>query len=383
MKRTSNLVLACTAIAISITALGCETLTDGKATSKKKKDSSSWSMFKKKEYQIPQTMNVTWAYDILTLPGKSPTRGFGGRFYFYNEKTQAIPVDGDLVVYGFDDTHKQKVSEDLNEADKRFRFTAEQFTTHFSEGELGASYSVWIPWDEAYGPQRKIMLIPTFLTKDGRLIRGTAASLNLPGKSSEETTPGLIQQASASIPTSLPSQAADARRPTATFDGSNNQSSGMRTTTIQVPTNSLKNHAISPEVLSAMNALQNQPALQNQFAMQNQSPIPATNANGQYQANPEMSSNLANPVSMADPNFQASQVPAQQVTTPNLNTHSFFNPPTAMPSMRSSTSANNPNGWALPEFSQPTYSGLGPRSAPSQLPVQASQGVQPVSYPTR
>ena len=131
-------------------ALGCESLTTGSsAGKKKKKDSGSWFTFKKKEYQVPQSMTVTWSNDILTLAGKPPTRGFGGRFFFYNEKTQAIPVDGDLIVYGFDDTFRKHNGEDLGQAEKRFRFTSEQFTTHFSESELGASYSVWIPWDEA------------------------------------------------------------------------------------------------------------------------------------------------------------------------------------------------------------------------------------------
>jgi hypothetical protein len=150
---------------------------------------------KKKEYQLPQSINVTWTYDIFTAEGKPPTRGFGGRLYFYNEKSQAIPVEGELTVYGFDDTHRSHDGLSVEAADKRFRFTAEQFTTHFSESQLGASYSVWIPWDVSPGYKKKIMLVPTFKTKDGRVIRGNAATVLLPGPPSEEEQ--VVIQASA------------------------------------------------------------------------------------------------------------------------------------------------------------------------------------------
>ncbi len=44
------------------------------------------------------------------MPGKPVTRGFGGRIYFYNDRSQAVPVDGELVVYGFDDTARHNGS---------------------------------------------------------------------------------------------------------------------------------------------------------------------------------------------------------------------------------------------------------------------------------
>jgi len=177
----------------AMTLTGCASFTE--TDTKKKKKDKSWYSFKKKEYQVPQAVNVTWAYDLLTVPGKPATRGFGGRFYFYNEKTQAIPVDGELMVYGFDDTHGTSDSMDLNQATKRFKFTAEQLTSHFSESQLGVSYSVWIPWDAAPGDQKKIMLIPTFIAKDGRMVRGAAATLNLPGKPRVSESDSIAQAA--------------------------------------------------------------------------------------------------------------------------------------------------------------------------------------------
>lgn len=191
MKRKIAPVVA---LGLTTTLVGCASFTTSDAKSAKKDSTKSWFSFKKeKEYQIPQNLNVVWTYDILTLPGKPATRGFGGRFYFYNEKTQAIPVDGELMVYGFDDTTGTVDERDLSQAAKRFKFTAEQLTSHFSEGQLGASYSVWIPWDVAPGEEKKIMLIPTFIAKDGRLVKGAAATVNLPGKKRTEEVRTIMQ----------------------------------------------------------------------------------------------------------------------------------------------------------------------------------------------
>lgn len=216
---------------ISCQAIGCASMFDSSASKSKSKDKKkeSWSLFKKKEYQEPRSLVSTWTEDTLIQPGKPITRGFGGRFYFYNDRSQVIPVDGELVVYGFEDGKTPEVplatgmvqvspspSDSPNsvppnnmpvvEADKKFRFTAEQFTQHFSQGDLGASYSVWIPWDAAGGPQRKITLIPCFVTKDGRTIRGDASKQVLSGKpavvSSTKTSTNPIQLASS---TQMPS----------------------------------------------------------------------------------------------------------------------------------------------------------------------------------
>ena len=229
-------ILLLAALVAALPTIGCASLTGD--TKGKKKD-SSWSFFKKKEYQTPQSINATWTHDIFTAEGKPPTRGFGGRIYFYNERSQAIPVDGELTVYGFDDTHRSHDGMSIESADKRFRFTPEQFTTHFSESQLGASYSIWIPWDAAPGYKKKIMLIPTFKTKEGRVIRGNAATLLLPGPPSEEEQ--LVIQASAKKAVGTPGSSSVAplqHQP--------------KTTTIPVPARSLKPQPhFSPEQAAA------------------------------------------------------------------------------------------------------------------------------------
>ena len=131
-------------------------------------------------YPNPVRMAVTWAPDTIIQTGRTPTRGFGGRIFFYDEKTHAVPVDGDLMVHAFAEMPDGSVGEV-----KRYQFTAEQFTKHFSQTDLGASYSIWIPWDAAGGEQMRISLVPTFKSKSGKLVQGETALVGLPGKRSK------------------------------------------------------------------------------------------------------------------------------------------------------------------------------------------------------
>ena len=146
------------------------------------------------QYGEPLRMAAVWTPDILSTAGVAPTRGFGGRLFFYNNKNQAVPVQGELVVYGYDDTdpHQPK----RRAADKRFGFNAEKFETHFSQSEFGASYSVWVPWDHDLDNRRKITLIPVFVTKDGRTIQASEGKAILAGHKDSDiiTRPGERQE---------------------------------------------------------------------------------------------------------------------------------------------------------------------------------------------
>ncbi len=133
-------------------------------------------------YPNPVKIAATWTPDTLVQTGRTPTRGFGGRIFFYDEKSRPVPVDGTLIVHGFDDaatTQEDRI--------KRFEFTPEQFTRHFSQSDLGASYSVWIPWDAIGGQQRRISLVTSFRTAAGGTVQGVPATVLLPGQSAEPT----------------------------------------------------------------------------------------------------------------------------------------------------------------------------------------------------
>jgi len=132
---------------------------------------------KPKPYPNPARMASTWTPDTLTQTGRTPTRGFGGRLFFYDEKTKAVAVDGELTVHAFAENADGSQGEI-----KRYHFTPEQFTNHFSQTDIGASYSVWIPWDAVGGDQTKVSLVPSFRAANGRLVQGEQALVGLPGK---------------------------------------------------------------------------------------------------------------------------------------------------------------------------------------------------------
>ncbi len=240
----------CSLLALST---GCaSSVFDGSSNRNTKKKKEGWSWFKKPEYQEPKSMVAIWTEDTLAVPGKPVTRGFGGRLYFYNEKSQAIPVEGELMVYGFDDSVTPSSTsgpvptaspsdQELAQAGKKFKFTAEQFTQHFSHSDLGASYSIWIPWDAAGGEQKKVTLLPTFISKDKRVVRGETNKLTLSGKThavaSNQPANNTVQLASATIPTNAANIFSNAS--TTAFDGSfqpanQNAGSGLNTTTIRM-----------------------------------------------------------------------------------------------------------------------------------------------------
>lgn len=367
------------ALGIATSLTGCASLTGDAKSTKKKDDDKSWFSFKKKEYQIPQAMNVVWTYDILSIPGKAPTRGFGGRFYFYNEKTQAVPVDGELMVYGFDDSFGVQERPELSSATKRFKFTAEQLTSHFSEGQLGASYSVWIPWDAAPGEEKKIMLIPTFVAKDGKMVRGAAATVNLPGKARVQQDVKTIMQVNAQVPVSEPAASspvsnASSQQP---FGGT---PLGHGVTTINMPHRSAQRQLNTPDLIAVYEQMQ-------QAAMGAEQSGDAPQAYNQDL----MSARMAAADQAIGEIAKASQ-PAAQTT---MQVASFFTPPTQMPLPSTGNGSNviNPsgtsvpggpaNGWALPQLSQPAWSGLTPHFGPASPQAPTSPASPPSSYPTR
>lgn len=181
MRVSRRSILTAVASAIIPAAIGCSTF----STADSKDQGSVFNRipwFSKKDkapepYPNPVKLVATWTPDVLVQTGRTPTRGFGGRIYFYNEKSQAVPVEGTLVVHGFDETPSE-----ASEQAKRFAFTPEQFTQHFGQSDLGASYSIWIPWDAVGGDQRKISLVPTFVTEGGKTVQGAPTSVLLPGR---------------------------------------------------------------------------------------------------------------------------------------------------------------------------------------------------------
>lgn len=139
---------------------------------------------KDKEPQVPDRILPIWTDTIMHQPGKPGIRGFGGRVYFYaGEDTQAIEIDGGLVVYVFD---SEKMDPHSPSPEKKYVFTPEQMKKHMSEAPLGKSYSIWLPWDEVGGESRSLTLVARFEGTKGGVVLSQPAVKFLPGVAKKE-----------------------------------------------------------------------------------------------------------------------------------------------------------------------------------------------------
>lgn len=127
---------------------------------------------------VPVKVAAIWSPAVLNRPGEPPTRGFGGRLYFYDAENRPVAVEGQLMVYAYDDSNPYS---DGKTPDRKFAFTPEQFAQHYSPTELGDSYSIWIPWDAVGQPQAEVSLVPILTTTSGQLVIGQPSRALLPG----------------------------------------------------------------------------------------------------------------------------------------------------------------------------------------------------------
>ncbi|MEE2640186.1 MAG: hypothetical protein VX768_06125 [Planctomycetota bacterium] len=142
----------------------------------------------------PDSIVAIWKDATYTVSAQRPTRGFGGRLYFYDREKNPVVVDGELVVYGFaDDKYNPgQVPE------KRFIFSREELQNHMSVSSVGPSYSVWLPWDHINGEQKNVTIIAVFREAGpgGRVCKSEAIPALLPGKKPliEQATETLKQE---------------------------------------------------------------------------------------------------------------------------------------------------------------------------------------------
>ena len=121
-------------IASVLFAAGCQSISQPDWT--KNFFGLSQPRVKESKYAVPARMALLWSPAVLNLAGEVPTRGFGGRIYFYDSKNKPIAVEGQLVVYAYDNG---KSNVDSRVPDKKFAFTPDQFTKHYAPTEMGAS----------------------------------------------------------------------------------------------------------------------------------------------------------------------------------------------------------------------------------------------------
>jgi hypothetical protein len=181
---TMNIRLIALAVITSLSAFaGCQTVSTTK----------NWlglaPKVKETEFGTPVKVSTMWTPAVLNRIGQPPTRGFGGRLYFYDAANKPIPVEGQLIVYAYNDS---RPGSNHKTPDAKYAFTPEQFTTHYSATDLGASYSIWIPWDQVGNPQTEVSLVPIFTASSGQLVIGQSSRCLLAGPTGQLNQPGPV-----------------------------------------------------------------------------------------------------------------------------------------------------------------------------------------------
>ncbi len=194
---------------------------------------------------------ATWTDAVSHNPSRTPQRGFGGRVMFFEvDNDKPVKVEGDLVVYVFDEEGRKPTN---RKPDRKYVFPAETLEHHYSESKIGHSYSVWLPWDDVGGPQKEVSLIVRLESKEGApvvsqqskiVLRGTkspspdlyAASTNQnrrPAADQENVQAVGFDQAV----TQYPPNGFGNSAPQTQSDAGNRVANPMKTTTIRIPPN--------------------------------------------------------------------------------------------------------------------------------------------------
>ncbi len=189
MRKTTLLAGCLSLVSLAVLLSGCAGVRDTMRLSEK---NSIWNPVQQlkenkaeeAEPSEPHTMTVLWKESVFDVTGSKPVRGFGGRVFFYDINNNAVKADGELTIYGFDESANEKAS---SAPDKKFEFSSEELDSLFDDSGLGPSYSVWVPWDKVGGMRKSIALIPMFKTANGQIIKAGQSLGVLPGKVEEKS----------------------------------------------------------------------------------------------------------------------------------------------------------------------------------------------------
>lgn len=184
-KMLNNRLRSAARVAPLLTMIVLATVT-GCASKSSKWSFSNWDVKRavgmkpeKPDPETPERMVATWTDTTLSTVGQSPKRGFGGKLMFFKRGSEdPVRVEGNLVVYAFDETNRP---DHETHPTRKYIFPMEEFVRHESDSTIGAAYSFWLPWDEIGGQQRHISLIAKFEPKEGPVVIGEQTRHLLPG----------------------------------------------------------------------------------------------------------------------------------------------------------------------------------------------------------
>lgn len=126
-------------------------------------------------------VNAVWSEAVMHRQGEKPKRGFGARVFFYpSERPDADPIKakGQLEIYVYEEENRNLHDP---KPDRKFVFPAEELAKRHSKDDLGHSYNIFVPYDDAGGPRKKISIIARFAAEQGPLILTEQSKLTLPG----------------------------------------------------------------------------------------------------------------------------------------------------------------------------------------------------------
>ncbi len=119
------------------------------------------------------------------LEGK-PARGFAGQLMFFSPGSPAASrVTGAVRITQYDRFDPEA---DEHEALHTFDFDAESWDVHRTEGSLGHSYSVFIPYMQQHKDPVNCALKVEFIGKDGQIVASDMTEVILPGRKAMATT---------------------------------------------------------------------------------------------------------------------------------------------------------------------------------------------------
>jgi hypothetical protein len=148
------------------------------------KDKLSFGKSADDKPQVPTKIIEVWSEEVLQQQGEKTVRGFAGRVMFYAaDDSKPVKVDGTFSLFVFDDVDRDN---GFTAPERRFVYRPEELAKYYSKSELGHSYSIWLPWDEVGGPERKLCLIARFEPKKGPMVVAKPCLKTLSGVSPKQ-----------------------------------------------------------------------------------------------------------------------------------------------------------------------------------------------------
>lgn len=176
MNKTVSIQLQLLMLLVIVPLVGCQSI-----NLKPQRGKLLQNIKPEKRLSINETPNrvlIIWKDAVVRSSNGQTKKGFGGRIYFYGQGEDPIKVDGQLVVYGYDDTEDNESSA----PERKYVFEREKFDTHYDPTELGHAYSVWVAWEDVGGFEKTISLMPFFEPVEGKRISAGLSEVTLPGK---------------------------------------------------------------------------------------------------------------------------------------------------------------------------------------------------------